>query len=209
MGVAARIEGDLRVAGDLFVDKDIPDIPRSSLTQDVLAEFSVPFTECRVHDAITTLLPSAGATDDLGLYGGTFGTNSPKLSTGDLKAAGATTRYARFQVVLPAEYDAAQTLKLRASAGMETTVADNTATVDFEVYKSDREAGVGSDLCTTAAQSCNSLTFADKDFTIDPTGLAAGDVLDVRVALAVNDAATGTVVQATIGEIQLLADIKG
>jgi len=209
MATAARIEGDLRVAGDLAVDGTMPTIARSNLEQNALTEFAVPLTDLRVWDAMGSLLPAAGANDDLGLYGGTFGTNSPKVSTGDLKAAGATTRYARFQRELPAEYDAAETLTLRISAGMETTVSDGTATVDVECYKADREGGIGSDICATAAQSINSLTFANKDFTITPTGLSAGDMLDIRIAVAVNDAATATAVTATIGAIELLADVKG
>ena len=39
--------------------------------------------------------------------------------------------------------------------------------------------------------------------------VAAGDVLDVRIAIAVNDAATATAVTPTIAGIDLLCDIKG
>ena len=81
---AARVEGDLRVEGNLYVDGDMPETPRTQLTQDVLAKFAVPLTDLRVWDAIGSLLPSAGANDDLGLYSGTFGTDAPKVSTGDL-----------------------------------------------------------------------------------------------------------------------------
>ena len=110
---------------------------------------------------------------------------------------------------LPPEYDAAETIQIRAHAGMLTTVADNTATLDFEVYKSDEEAGIGADICATAAQSINSLTLADKDFTVTATGLSAGDVLDIRMTTAVNDAATGTVVKAIVGAVKIMLDIKG
>ena len=210
MTTAARLEGDVRVTGDLQVDGSMPTIQRSGLQQESAAVYAVPVTRFRVHDSIDDPLPAAGASDDLGCYGGTYGTDAPKLSTGDLKAAGATTRYGRDILVLPPEYVAGQTVTLRLSAGMETTIADTTATVEVECYKSDREgAADGSDICATAAQSINSLTFADKDFTITPTGLTAGDQLDVRLALAVNDGATGTAVIATIGAVELLLDIKG
>lgn len=208
MALATRIEGDLRVAGDLSVDGTVPKLDRSRLVQDPESIFAVPLTEMRVHDAMQTVLPGTSSADDLALSGGTLGTNSPKLTTGDVKAS-TVTRYARFQCPVPAEYDAAETLKLRISAGMETTVSDTSATVDVQAYKSDRETGVGSDICSTAAQSINSLTFANKDFTIDPTGLTAGDMLDIRIAVAVTDSATATAVIASIGAVELLADIKG
>lgn len=208
MTVVSRIDGDQRITGNLQVDGTLPSYSRANLAQDPAAVFAVPLVNVRVWDALATNLPATGGTDDLGLYGGTFGSATPKISTGDVKAGGCT-RYGRFQFQLPAEYDAGQTLTLRLHAGMTTTVADGSATVDVECYKSDSEAGLGSDLCATAAQSINSLTDADKSFTITPTGLAAGDVLDIRLTVVVADTSTGTAVIADIGAIEMLVDIKG
>jgi len=184
-------------------------IDRSNLTQDDLAKYAIPFECFRVHDAPSSLLPAAGAADDLGIYGTTFGTDSIYLATQDLKAAGATSEYARVSVPLPVEYVSGETITIRCYSGMITTISDTTATIDIECYKSDDEGGTGSDLCTTAAQSINSLTFANKDFVITPTGMAAGDVLDIRVKIAVNDAATGTAVIGACGRFSLLCDVKG
>lgn len=210
MTLATRIEGDLRVAGDLTVDGAMPTIARSSLVQDPNSVFAVPMTSLRVWDAIGTNLPGSAANDDLGLDGGTWATNSPCITTGDVKAVSTlANRYARFQFALPAEYDAGQTVTLRLHAGMKTTVADQSCTVDAVVYKSDKEAGIGADICATAAQSINSLTDANYDFVITPTGLTAGDVLDIRLDVAYHDDATATAVIAQIGAIELLCDIKG
>lgn len=208
MTTVAKFDGDLRVAGDLQVDGAIPRVPRSSLMQDPLAIFAVAMMHMRRWDSLLNVLPAAGADDDLGLYGGTFGSATPKLSTGDVKAAGCT-RYARFQWAIPAEYEAAETITLRLNAGMETTVAGTSAEVDVECYKANRSAGVGSDICNTAAQSINSLVFANKDFVITPIGLTAGDILDVRLTITVVDAATGTAVIGSIGAVEMLVDIKG
>lgn len=208
MTVVNRVVGDMRITGDLFVEGALPTVPRSTLAQDPNAVFAVPLVSLRVWDAIATNLPGTAANDDLGLDGGTWASNSPCISTGDVKAT-SSTRYARFQFALPAEYDAGMTITLRVHAGMKTTVADTSCTVDVVAYKSDREAGIGADLCATAAQSINLLADADKDFTITPTGLEAGDVLDVRIAVAYVDAATGTAVIAEIGAIEFLLDIKG
>ena len=217
-----RIEGDLGVTGHFSAaTMDLPastvtnaavsataHIARSKIGQTTLAPFFIPWQAFRVWNAYQTNLPGTPLADDLGLVGGTFGTDSPSIQTEDLKAAGATSSYARFCVALPPEYDDGETVQIRIHAGMLTNVADTSATVDLEVYESDKEAGIGSDICATAAQSINSLTLASKDFTITASGLVSGDVLDCRSTTAINDAATGTAVKGIIGYVALLCDIR-
>lgn len=202
---------DIRMTGALTIGSTgITAQTRATiLTQDSNAVFPVDLTSLKVWDAYHTALPGTAATDDLALVGGTFGTAPPTISAGDLKAAGATTRYARFQVTLPECYDAGETITLSVYAGMVTTVADTSCTLDIECYKLDKITGIGSDLCATAATTMNSLVFAAKAFTITPASLVAGDTFDVRVAIACSDAATGTAVTPTISAIDLLCDIKG
>lgn len=171
-------------------------------------KYVIPLTDLRVWDAMQTVLPGTAAADDLALVGGTFGTGSPTIQTGDSKAA-STTRRARFLVPLPAEYDPAGTVTIRASAGMVTTVSDTTATIDFEVYESNKATGIGSDLCATAATTINSLTFSDKDFSITAAGLVAGDLLDVRMTIAIVDGATATAVIGAVGSLELLCQVRG
>jgi hypothetical protein len=150
-----------------------------------------------------------GATDELSVVNGTLGTNAPSLQTEDLRDVGATTRYAHFLVPLPSEYVAGETVQLRFPAGMITNAADTTATLDVECYKSDEDNTVSADLCETAAQSMNSTTFADLDFTITATNLSPGDMLDVRIAVAVNDAATGDTVIGCVAAMKRLCDTQG
>lgn len=202
---------DLSVSGNITVkETGVSAQTRTSiLRQDANAIFPIPVTSLRVWDAFQTNLPGTAATDDLALIGGTFATAPPTISAGDLKTAGATTRYARFQVQLPECYEAGETVTLSVSAGMVTTVADVSCTVDVQCYKLDKITGISADLCATAAITMNSLVFADKDFTITPSGLVPGDVFDVRIAIACNDAATVTAVTPTIAAIDLLCDIRG
>jgi hypothetical protein len=201
-----RVNGDINYTGRLKPGVN----PALDLLQRALSPFTIDFTRLRKWDEFHTNLPGTAATDDLALIGTTFGTGSLKVSAGDLKNAGATTRYARFMKELPENYEAGETITLRFYAGMETTVASVSASLDVEAFFTNYEGVVsGSDLCTTAAQSINSLVFADKDFTITPTGLVAGDWLDIRIAVAVNDSATATAVDAAIGRIQLLCDTRG
>lgn len=193
--------GNTVIAGTLAV---------GSTATKVSGTVGVDFNDCRVHDNLAALLPVAGATDDLGNVPGTVGTTAPSLQTEDLKAAGATDNKAAFFLKVPDWYLPGSTLTLVCNAGMITTVADTTATLDVECWVPDyanADGTVSSDLCTTAAQSINSTTFADKSFTIDDDvaghAIAPGDILQFRITTAVNDGATGTAVIAAIRKIHL------
>ena len=185
-----------------------PPIPQSVIEQQDLRPFAVPLTEFVVWDAMHTNLPGTSATDDLALTSNGI-TDSPTIQTSDLKAAGATTRYASRLFPVPPEYVAGQTLVLRFHAGMKTTVADTTATIDVEAFKSDETEGISADLVLTGATTINSLVLADKDFIVNPATLSPGDMLLVRVAVAINDGATGAAVIGMIGSATLACDCKG
>ena len=199
----AVFEGDVKFPGGISTK-----FARDQLSEDSAAVYTVNFMDLRVHDALQTNLPGTAATDDLALISGTFGTDSPSIQTSDAKATSVTQR-ARFLFQLPPEYVSAGTCTLRIRGGMNTTVSDGTATVDVEAYEADGDTAVGSDLCTTAATTINSLTFGNDDFTITPTTLSAGDWLDVRITIAITDSATGTAVIGELSQIQFLLDIKG
>lgn len=92
---------------------------------------------------------------------------------------------------------------------METNAADNSCTFDVEVYKVEDDGAAVADLCTTPAQDMNNLIEADFDFNITATGLVAGDMLEIRIAIACNDAATGTAVTPVMYKSKLLFDAQG
>jgi hypothetical protein len=210
MATAGQLTGDVTVQGNLTVTGSMyPARNRTAMLQEDNAVYSVPLPLFRTWDALATNLPGTAATDDLALVTGTLGTHSPTIQAGDLKAAGATTRYARVQVPLPVEYVAGQTVTLRCKAGMNTTVADTSCTLDAQVYRVARDGTVGSDICATAATTMNSLTHADISFTITATTLGPGDLLDIRLAITCTDGATGTAVTPVIDAVEILADIQG
>jgi hypothetical protein len=176
-----------------------------------LQPFPIPLTSFRVWDAFTTNLPAAGANDDLGLVGGTFSSATPSLRSLDAKAIGsATSSYARALIQLPWEYVAGNTVTLRFKAGMIGAVSDPTATLDCQAYKlqADPDDAIGSDLVSTGATTINSLTFADIDFVIAAGSLSPGDILDLRIQTAINDAAGANPVYAGITSCKLLADVR-
>jgi hypothetical protein len=187
----------------------LPNVTRANLELEQNVEHHIPFTQWRVWNAFETNLPGTAASDDLALIGGTFGTNAPSIQAGDLKAAGATTRYARCVVAVPHNFQTGYTVKIRVHAGMKTTVADVSCTVDFSAYRSGEDDTVGSDLVTTSATNINSLTEADFDFVVDAATLLPGDLLDIRMAIACNDGATATAVIPYVGSVAMLFDIRG
>ncbi len=181
---------------------------RQYLAQEDAAEFPVDLGAAKIWDSGQPA-PATAASDDLALIAGTFATDNFYIQGRDCKVA-TITGYTRFEITVPPEYVAGQAFKLRFAAGMITTISDTTATIDCEVYKVGRDTHKsGSDLCTTSALNINSLTFADKDFTITPTNLAPGDKLDVRVTLAVVDGASVTAVKPTIAAFDRVLSIKG
>jgi len=201
----------IRVTEKLDIhDTGISPQERSSiLKQTSDAVLPIDMANLRVWDAYNTVLPGTAAADDLALIGGTFGTAPPKVEAGDLKAAGATVRYLRFAYILPESYDEFQTAGLRMSCGCVTTVADTSCTVDVQAYRLDKLGGISADLCMTAAQTINNTTLSDKLFAFNPATFVPGDVLDVRVAIACNDAATATAVTPTIASFDRICDIIG
>lgn len=212
MANPVSIPGDLIVAGNIRLNGSLtPAIAKANIL--ALAElqpFPIPLTDFRVWDALQTVLPGTPATDDLALIGGTFGTATPSLRSEDLKTAGATNKRARVLVQLPWDYQAGQSVSLRFAAGMITTAADTTATLDCEVYKlqNDPDDAIGSDLVTTAATTMNSTTFANIDFALTSSGLSAGDVLDVRITMAISDGAGATAVVGGLTSAKLLCDVR-
>lgn len=208
--MATRITEDVQMLGSLSVSGGITGQARSGLTEDALQAYPLPIENFRVWDAYGTLLPGTSANDDLGVTAGTFATGCPYITTGDVKALGTTTRYARTTFVLPPEYVAGATVQLQFAAGMLTTVAATSAVVDAEIYLIARDTlKAGSDLVTTSATSINSLTFGNKEFALNSSGLAPGDTLDIRVSIVVVDGATATAVIAALAAIEFEIDIKG
>lgn len=181
------------------------------LRQRVLQRYPVGWDTFRVWDAWQSNPVGTAASDDLALLSGTMTAsgNAGKISAGDCKNLGATTRRVAFFFPIPANYDDGETIQFRVRAGMETTVASVSCTVDLEAFVLGSGQNVGADLITTNAQSINSLTPADFDFQVDAASVDPGQLLLVRLTIAVNDSATATAVTPSIYSVTLLADTRG
>lgn len=187
------------------------EIQHTQLRQRVLQTFPVPWTQFRVWDAWHTNPVGTAGTDDLALSTGALvGSGAAgTINAGDCKNLGATTRRIACFVPIPDHYDDGETIQLRIRAAMATTVASTSCTVDAEAFVVGVGATVGTDLVTTAAQSMNSLTVTDYDFTINAASVDPGMLLEVRLTIAVSDTATATAVTPTIYSVELLCDTRG
>jgi hypothetical protein len=165
---------------------------------------NVALTNLKKVAAVSAGLPATDDGTSPGLVNGTYLTSNPVVQTGDLKTLN-TTRTARFQFAVPRDYVAGGAITLRLNAGMVTTVADTAATIAVNCV---RTAAPTTDINATTAISINSLTAADCNFTITPTNVVAGDLLDVKITLAVNDGASGTAVIAALNSIKFLLTQK-
>lgn len=209
-GETLTIRGNLDASSGTLTLRD-SQLSRTKLLQEDLVVYGIPLAQARVWDDLNALLPGTAANDDLAFIEGSYGTDAPTIQTSDGKAT-TVAQYARFFVTLPPEYVSGETVKIRTRAGMITTVSDATATIDINCYVNDGAGAVGSDLCATAATSINTLvssSVTETDFTITATSLVPGDVLDIRVTIAITDSATGTAVIGELVGLSLLCDIKG
>lgn len=207
--MSLSIDEDITCKGTITARQGIAGpISRSTLITDSSEVYPLELQLFRVWDAFQTLLGTAG-TDDLGITAGAFGTGCPYIHAGEMNAAGAVTRYARIMFTLPTEYVDGGSISINFAAGCLTSVCSVSATVDVECYLTGRNGlKSGSDLVTTSATSCNSLTFADKAFVVTPTGLLAGDTLDIRITIAANSATASSHFVA-IAAAEVLLDVKG
>lgn len=204
-----RIPNHVVIEGNLSVNGNAPEILRSRIVQESSKVYDLAAERWRKPTSFHEVLAATSGSGSLALVGGTAGTGTPCVQTSDAKAAGSQTLSARATFVLPPEYVTGKTVALEFRAGMVTTIADVACTIDCQAYKSDDAGAAGADLVTTSAQSINSLTFAAKTFQVNPASLAAGDQLDIVVAIAINDDATATEVIARIGRAKILLDIQG
>ena len=155
-----------------------------------------PLQDCKLQTLLQ--LAATAASGVFGLSAGTFGSASPVL-VGETIAGDTKTDYTRFLWTAPADYVAASNVTLTIHARVSDTVS-GAKTLDVEAYKSNKEAGIGSDICATAAQTLSSSAWANYAFTLTGTTLVAGDVLDIRLTGVLTGTQTGPYI--SIGDIQ-------
>lgn len=166
----------------------------------------IDIVRARIWDSATNTALGATPTsaDDFGLTAGTFLTSDPTLRSSDAKATTVTSK-ARFAYTVPSTYVAGQPITLRAVAGMVTTISDTTATIDAQVV---RRSAPTVDVCATNATTINTIVGGNVDFTLTPTNIVVGDVLDIVMTSAVTDGATATAVIAELRRLTIRPTVR-
>lgn len=169
---------------------------------DRAAEFPYRLTDLRKTSAMKDALADAPDGTLLGL-----GDAAGSAVTGTTTNGGATaaeSETASFIHCLSPDYvdGEAVTVRVRAKVSVARTVA---ATVDV-VAKEIGDGALGADICATAAQNL-STAYANYDFTITPTGLVAGDRLQIDLTLATDDTGGASDGLPTITKVSVLETI--
>ena len=192
MATVNTITGDQVVNGNITCTGRVSSqtgIQRSSLEMDPSVTFGLPLHDWRVWDNEGTLLPSTvGSADDLGLVTGTFGTNFSYLSTQDLNGAGAITERARIQFTIPFGYELGANFYIAVYAGMLTSAASVSATLDFEAFWQTigSRAVDGGDIVLDAAKTINSTVLGGYNWLCSGVNGNEARQLDIRMTLAAN-----------------------
>lgn len=199
-----RITKGVALIGELRLDNGLA---RTYLLQEDAVAYPIAIASLRQ----VTGVPLA-ATETAGNFNVNVGSHV-ELAFGEVSSDETEISVTRVQFALPAEYVAGQTVTVRLPVALiaATTGANNGSTIDLSVYKSDGAGAVGSDLCATAAQTFAAVdTWYNKDFTVTPTGLEPGDVLNLEITGSVieNDGGAGTLTL-HMDTPQVLLDIKG
>jgi hypothetical protein len=190
-------------SGDYIEVLRQPNMASGAMTSELENHF-FPLGQMVVWDAPGTVVVAAtAANDDLAIVANTFGTSAPTIEGGDLKTAGATSRKVGFWFQVPSNYIDGETFKVVVNAGMKTTAADTSCTLDLELV---RIAAPDTDICATAAQDMNSLTAADLTFTLTATNIVSGELLYGVITVACNDGAGGTAVIPQINSVNVQCD---
>lgn len=135
---------------------------------------------------------------------------------GELADSNTKTSAGTVQFQLPARYKSAGLVTVRLTTKLKsvtgTGVTNNGSDIDLEVYEQSKSAGtVGSDLNGTAAATYAAIdTVYQKDFVIDPTGLVAGDLLNLLItARAIESNAGNGSLQSYLYNVEVIAECYG
>ena len=183
----------------------IPDASGTVLVGTVssgLATYGVPLQTIKNADG--TSLATSASSNQFAIKVGGWGTGTVKLQT-EAASNNSKTDTCFFEFVLPPEYVAGGTVKLRLTARENDEAAVST-TLSGQVYESDGEGGVGSNILGSWNETDVTTSWATFTAPITATDLAPGDRLEVYIRLTVDDTG-GSGGQAEIGKVELLCDL--
>ncbi len=212
--VYAAADGKVAASGSVYVgqarttcvDGDEVEVLPKPFEQGV-KPFVIPMAALRATGTLQQLGNTAGTpTGAMGITAGSHGSASP-LAVTESASGASVTNLARFELVVPPEYIDGDpiTVRVRCRESAASTVG---ATINLEAHESDGGGGVGADICATDPQDIDT-TFTDYDFTLTPTNVVAGDVIDCELTMVVNDTGGSVGAVGQIGKVTVLPGVIG
>ena len=188
------------------------EMTKIQIAANALASFSFPIPLRLVYLSDLSALLGTAATGNLGFTAGTAGTNTPLLTSGEVKNT-TDSRKGRLAARVEAVPDSSGITCIISAKTSRAASSGKYSRLALNVYRSDKAGGCiayssgVNDWNITAAQALTT-SYALYSFTIPATAGTGGgvpptkgDVLDCVVSLETNDADNGTSLILTIGAI--------
>lgn len=172
------------------------------LDDDLLADISattidgIPLHAWRAAD-----MAAMGITETPGDHFLNLGTNTLTLD-GEEAISEPEASVSWYQYRIPYNYLAGGTISLQANHVLTGAGTNNGSTIDFSAYEQ-ADGAVGADLVTTAPQAMQKTTYVESTFVVTPTGLAPGDILNIKLTTSVIESA-GSALAATIDRLEVV-----
>ncbi len=164
-----------------------------------------PVTPERLLNANGTPLSSTGGAGQFFIEGGGWGLGWLRVN-GSYTVGNTSVETLLFEAVLPPEYVAGEPIGLAVVARVGGSGTPGTCTLAVICCAVANDGTVLADRCTTAPQALAAT--AEHSFTLDPTGLAAGDRLRLFAQTSVQETSASGVLYSQLDAIRLTLTVK-
>ncbi len=177
---------------------------RSNAFTETSQKYRLQFGLARNPDGSAVVVAAAAGL--FGIVSGGFGVGGTKFQ-GEAASGNTKTSRLKYTFTLPQNYVAASSITLKVAQRV-TVIANTTANIDAEAYKSNDNGGVGSDQVTTTAQTNNTTGWVTHSFTITGTSFSPGDEVDLYLSAVVDDSGGANSSKSEVGGVYLELSTK-
>ena len=183
--------------------------PRSNIETEASARYQIPLMSWRDFDgSAMKVAGESPTTSDFYIVAPGMGAGTRYIRGADAISNTKTSTTQR-EFCLPPEYVAGTDIELNIHARYTGAGTAGTKTIDAEVYELTDAGAVGADLNGDAIEDMTA-SFADTaGFTIDGSGLVAGDMLMIVIQAVLQETVGSDTIHVEIGSIELQLGIKG
>jgi len=183
--------------------------PRSNIETEASVRYQIPLMSWRDFDgSAMKVAGESPTTSDFYIVAPGMGAGTRYIRGADAISNTKTSTTQR-EFCLPPEYVAGTDIELKIHIRYTGAGTAGTKTIDAEVYELTDAGAVGADLNGDAIEDMTA-SFADTaGFTIDGSGLVAGDMLMIVIQAVLQETVGSDTIHVEIGSIELQLGIKG